>query len=182
MANNANNQNQNQNTLEHEGFTLPIIQATTLGRKGEAGKAYYTLDFAELLATKTDASGNKIADDHQTGANLLRFFRGFDSLMSFVEPDFNKAMVSLQVTTPANSKTPKTLSDAEKLAALRAYVATIDEVTRQRSGKASELKRLVKAQAELMRNFTPDKTPQLIALATQIAALQTEIDAAKDAE
>jgi len=163
-------------TIEHEGFTLPIITETTIGRKGAAGKSYYTLDFSELLATTTDGD-KKVEDKATTGKNLLTFFRGFDSLMSFIAPDFNKAMVSLQVTTPANAKQPKVLTNDEKLAALRAYVSTIDEVTRQRNGKASELKRLNRELADLMKSFTPDKTAQLVALSTRIAEAQTALDA-----
>jgi hypothetical protein len=163
------------NVLEHEGFSLPITTETTQGRKGAEGKTFYSIDFAELLET-SEASGKKVEDYASTGENLLKFFRGFDSLCAFLSADFNKAMVSLQVTTPANGKTPKTLSDAEKLAALRQYVSTIDSITRQRSGKASEVKRLVKEQSELMKNFDASKTAKLVELATAIAKLQSEID------
>ena len=163
------------NVLEHEGFALPITTETTQGRKGNEGKTFYSVDFSELLETK-DGSIGKIEDYAATGENLLKFFRGFDSIMAFIKADFDKAMVSLQVTTPANGKTPKTLSDAEKLAALRQYVSTIDTITRQRSGKASEVKRLVKEQSELMKNFDASKTAKLVELATAIAKLQAEID------
>ena len=172
---NTSNATQPANMLEHEGFTLPITTETTQGRKGNEGKTFYSIDFAELLETK-DSNGKNVEDYASTGENLLKFFRGFDSIMAFIKADFDKAMVSLQVTTPANGKTPKALSDAEKLAALRQYVSTIDTITRQRSGKASEVKRLVKEQSELMKNFDASKTAKLVELATAIAKLQAEID------
>lgn len=171
------------NVLEHEGFKLAIKSEVTQGRKGATGKAFYTVDFNELLVTKdevqADKSTKRVEDFAATGANLLKWFRGFDSLLAFLAPEFDKAMVSLQVTTPANAKISKTLSDAEKLAALREYVATIDHVTRQRSGAKSELNRLIKEQSDLMKNFASDiagNTVKLVALATSIAAAQVRLD------
>ncbi len=176
------------NVIEHEGFTLSVKSETTQGRKGATGKSYFTVDFNELLAVKQVMKRNaadtadesvKIEDYETSGANLLKWFRGWDSLMAFLEAEFDKAMVSLQVTTPANAKTPKTLSDAEKLAALREYVATIEKLSRQRSGAKSELNRLVKEQSELMKNFTADvagNTVKLVALATAIANAQAKLD------
>lgn len=182
--------------VEHEGFKLPIVKDTTVGRKGATGKTYYTVDFGELLATADvevkDAAGKvtgtkKVEDRAKTGENILTWFRGFDSLMAFVSADFDKAMVSLQVTSPANAKTPKVLSDEEKLTALRGYIATIDEITRQRSGKASEVKRLTQEMTDYAKN--PANMTDMAAfgkhlqeLATKIASLQVEIEAEREAE
>jgi len=170
-------------TIKQNGVELPVITEQTIGRKGAAGKSYYSLDFAALIDYATSADGKKTEDTAKTGANIAGFFKGFESAIAFIQSDFNKAMVSLQVNTPANSKTGKTLSDEEKFAAMLAYVETINEETRRRSGKASELKRMIKAQSDLMKNFNPaTDTAKLVELATAIAKMQSEIDAEKDSE
>jgi len=178
-------------TVIHEGFTLPVTKETTLGRKGGAGKVFYTVDFGELLVTsevvQADKSVKKVEDYSATGKNLLTFFRGFDAFRAFFQADFDKAMVSLQVTSPATGKTPKVLTDAEKLTALRAYVSTIDEITRQRSGKASEAKRLTKEMTEYAANPANMANPvefatKLQAMAVKIAELNAQIDAEASAE
>lgn len=174
-------ENKTGQTITHEGFTLPIVKESTIGRKGGAGKVYYTVDFAELLAT-SEVDGKKVENREATGKNILTFFRGFDSVMAFVTADFNKAMVSLQVTSPATGKTPKVLTDDEKLTALRNYVSTIDEITRQRSGKASEVKRLQREMTEYGSNPANFTNPaefavKIQAMAMAIAKLGAEIEA-----
>src|ERR1035441_9210221 len=111
----------NTNTVNHgsitqHGFTVLIRKDTTQTRAGNAVKVFYTLDFASL----------------QTGDNLATFCKGFGPLLSFFEADFNKAMVSLQCTTPANGNPSKVLSDSDKMQALRDYVSTIDTITRRK--------------------------------------------------
>jgi hypothetical protein len=173
-----------QTSITQNGIELPIITETTLGRKGAAGKSFYTLDFAALINYTKDASGNKIEDTASTGDAIAKFFKGFESAFAFMQADFDRAMVSGQVTTPANSKTPKALSNDEKLAFLTSYVTTINELTRQRSGKASEIKRLTKEMttfAATPANFAlPDFATRLQAMAIKIAQLQAEADTASE--
>lgn len=170
--------------ITHEGLTLPVVWETTIGKAGKTGKRFATVDWEAVSVIVTDDKGNKTVDELATSGVLGKAFRGTKSLLSYVQADFDKAQVSLQVTTPANAKTPKTLTDDEKLAALLAYVSTIDEETKRRSGVTSELKRATKAMATFMQNpanFTlPDFADKLKALAMTIADLQAKADSASE--
>ena len=153
--------------IEVAGFRLPIISEITIGKKGAAGKQYFTIDFAELLVVN-EVGGVKTTDEATSLANLGKVFKGFESLLAFVQPDFNKAQVSLQVTTPANAKTPKQLTQDEKIDALRDYVATIDEEKKRRSGAASAMKRLT---AEMSAAFAKGDMVNGTRLAQELALL-----------
>ena len=118
-------------SVEQGGFKVPIRREITQARSGNTPKVYYTLDFTAL-----------------NGDALEKFCKGYESLLAFFCADFDKAMVSLQVTTPANGKTPKVLTDEEKVQGLRDYVASIDTVSRRRTGLASQIRACDKAIAD----------------------------------
>lgn len=142
-------------SIEQAGFMVPIRKEVTQARSGNTPKVFYTLDFAAL----------------KTGDALASFCKGFESLLSFFCADFDKAMVSLQVTTPANGKTSKVLSDSEKVQCLRDYVATMDVITRRKTGLASQIRACDKAIADYViacqANTTNDPSKPSFAIGFQ---------------
>lgn len=154
-------------TITSENVTLPIRREQTAKRGDKETKTYYTLAFEAC----SDAN------------QLAVFCKGFKSLLSFFEADFNKAMVSLQVTTPANAKEAKTLTDVEKIAALRSYVSTIDEVTRRRTSLAGEIKRVEREQSKFIAaNIANLAKPEIIAQIQAYAKQYAELIAKQEAE
>ena len=157
--------------ITQNGVELAVIEQTTIGRKGAAGSVFVTADFETAIAYKDD-NGKRIADDAQTGINLAKFFKGIETAIAFIQSDFDRAMVAAQVRTPANSKTPKTLSLDEKRAVFAAYVATINEETRRRTGIKSEYKRLDKEMKDFMVNPANFADPAKFAATVQDYALR----------
>ena len=142
-------------SIEQAGFTVPIRKEVTQARSNSTPKVFYTLDFAVL----------------KTGDALASFCKGYDSLLAFFCADFDKAMVSLQVTTPANGKTSKVLSDSEKVQCLKDYVSTMDVITRRKTGLASQIRACDKAIADYViacqANTTNDPSKPSFAIGFQ---------------
>lgn len=143
------------NTIEAE-----VKQETTAAREGKTQKSYYTVDI-----------GTSIAGDV---SKLTGLFKTTETVVYFVQTALDKAMLSLQVTSPK-----ETLTDEKKLEKLLAYMASVDTDSREGNPIKAEMKSLERRQrdilgkpAEMMANMK-----ELVDISVKIAELNAKIAA-----